>query len=214
MSCRTAGVIPISDTPTRAWFSDVISGATRIVLLATRGTPDVFFQPSRCYQSSVGTVPFNLLAVFFDFSCQRRRHSQPLPHTPRHPLCCSDSDSDLSHCLPCLHRPVGRFCHPCGTRFPTSYVPSDSRATFDATTARLAELQRLFSNTDDVKSSLLYRLTTFTASIGVPAGLRFVEPEHVTRLFVSPDATARTIVHRHCCPGPAHPEPWKHGPTG
>ena len=61
------GVMIVPDMPTRPWFAAVTRDALRIVQLAPAGTRDVFFQPSRGYKASVGPVPWNVLAVLFDF---------------------------------------------------------------------------------------------------------------------------------------------------
>lgn len=67
-ACRASGVLLAPRTPTKPWFTDIIAAASRVVVLAAKGTPDVFFQPSKAYSASIGPIRWDLLAVFFDFS--------------------------------------------------------------------------------------------------------------------------------------------------
>lgn len=66
--CKATGVMVFPNQPTAAWYGDVISSAVWVRTLARKGERDVFLQPSRNYKSSVGPVPWDVLAALFDFS--------------------------------------------------------------------------------------------------------------------------------------------------
>lgn len=58
----------IPDTPTKPWFGALMRDAREVITLARKGDREVFLQPSRNYNSSVGRVPWDVFAVRFDFS--------------------------------------------------------------------------------------------------------------------------------------------------
>ena len=62
------GVMVFPHFPSRGWFGDVLRSAVWVRRLARAGDSDVFLQPSRRYQSSVGPVPWDVLVAYFDFS--------------------------------------------------------------------------------------------------------------------------------------------------
>lgn len=65
---RCTGVMIVPDIPTKPWYGSVLREATRVERIARAGSEDVFFQASRGYRASVGPVPWNVLALHFDFS--------------------------------------------------------------------------------------------------------------------------------------------------
>ena len=62
------GVMIFPSFPSRGWFGDVLRSAVWVRRLARAGDENVFLQPSRRYQSSVGPVPWDVLVAYFDFS--------------------------------------------------------------------------------------------------------------------------------------------------
>lgn len=64
---RARGVMLVPDIPTRHWYGSITREAVMVITLAARGAPNIFFQPSRQYLSSVGPLPWGLLALCFDF---------------------------------------------------------------------------------------------------------------------------------------------------
>lgn len=66
--CKATGVMVFPKTPSAVWFGDVLSSASWVRTLAKAGDKNVFLQPSRDYKSSVGPVPWDVLAARFDFS--------------------------------------------------------------------------------------------------------------------------------------------------
>jgi hypothetical protein len=68
--CKSAGVMILPNKPTAVWFGDVMASAVWVRRLAKAGDKGVFLQPSTGYTSSVGPVPWDVLAAHFDFSCQ------------------------------------------------------------------------------------------------------------------------------------------------
>ncbi len=65
--CRSRGVMLVPNLPHRPWFGTLTRDAVSKRLVAREGNLNVFLQPSRAYQSSVGPVPWDLLAFEFDF---------------------------------------------------------------------------------------------------------------------------------------------------
>jgi len=61
------GVMIIPNLPSKGWFGQLMRESKSVRRLASKGTAAVFFQPSRGYVSSVGPVPWDVLAVEFDF---------------------------------------------------------------------------------------------------------------------------------------------------
>ena len=61
------GVMIVPRIPRAQWFAAVMAQSTGAIVIAQRGDADVFRQPSRAYESSVGPVPWDVLAVKFDF---------------------------------------------------------------------------------------------------------------------------------------------------
>jgi len=68
VDCRARGVIIVPRMPTKPWFGTLARDAASSMVLASQGDLDVFRQPSRDYLSSVGPVPWDVLAFEFDFS--------------------------------------------------------------------------------------------------------------------------------------------------
>lgn len=66
--CRARGVMLVPRLPHRPWFGTLSRDSVSSLTLARMGDLDVFRQPSRAYLSSVGPVPWDLLAFEFDFS--------------------------------------------------------------------------------------------------------------------------------------------------
>jgi len=66
--CRARGVMLVPRMPHRPWFGTLTRDAVSSRILAHVGDLDVFRQPSRDYLSSVGPVPWDMLAFEFDFS--------------------------------------------------------------------------------------------------------------------------------------------------
>jgi hypothetical protein len=66
--CRIRGVMLVPRLPHRPWFGTLTRDAVSTRIVAREGDLDVFLQPSREYMSSVGPVPWDLMAFEFDFS--------------------------------------------------------------------------------------------------------------------------------------------------
>lgn len=66
--CR--GVLLFPWLPSQQWFGALVRDSRRVGRLAHSGDADVFLQPSRQYQSSVGPIRWDLGYAEFDFSCK------------------------------------------------------------------------------------------------------------------------------------------------
>lgn len=66
-ACRAAGVMVLPDQPHQQWYGGIRAEAKSWRILAKKGARNVFFQPSRQYRSSVGPVPWSVVAAEFDF---------------------------------------------------------------------------------------------------------------------------------------------------
>ena len=62
------GVLLFPYLPYNLWYPMVFCQASHIARLARQGDPDVFFQPSRDYLTSVGPLRWDLMFAVFDFS--------------------------------------------------------------------------------------------------------------------------------------------------
>ena len=59
-------VVPV--IPTRPWYGLLIRDAKAVYEIARKGDTDVFLQPSLDYEHSVGPLPWDLIALQFDFT--------------------------------------------------------------------------------------------------------------------------------------------------
>lgn len=69
--CRVSGVMIVPVMPTRPWYGMLLRDATMVYTVARQGDADVFLQPSLNYESSVGPLPWDLIALQFDFTSPR-----------------------------------------------------------------------------------------------------------------------------------------------
>jgi hypothetical protein len=58
-------IVPV--IPTRSWYGMLLRDAVGIFTVARQGQMDVFLQPSLGYEKSVGPLPWDLLALRFEF---------------------------------------------------------------------------------------------------------------------------------------------------
>jgi hypothetical protein len=65
--CHVSGVMIVPVIPTRSWYGMLLRDAVGIFTVARQGQMDVFLQPSLGYEKSVGPLPWDLLALRFEF---------------------------------------------------------------------------------------------------------------------------------------------------
>jgi hypothetical protein len=171
------GVMIVPSIPTKGWFGEIMRSAKTITTLAKRGDRSVFLQPSTNYEFSVGPVPWDVLAVEFDFSPSQ------------------------IWCPACKKHTAGpTYCGDCGTALPViidlSRIGESRQRAYQA---RTLELAGKFMDTP-TSALVSAKFTRFMTEIGMKNPvLTQATPSMVVSFLVSKDDKAYTAVHGSKC---------------
>lgn len=177
--CRARGVMVVPHTPQKQWYFDVINNGTAVRRLAKKGELNVFFQPSLGYAKSVGPVPWDVLAVSFDFSAQ------------------------AMVCLACLKPSEGPvFCGNCGTKLPMATPPKTEASLWENFQQRIGALAGLTAHMGEAATRVARDLLHFMhARLGMTNPvIAQADPNMIAMFLIAKDERGSTIVHNSSCP--------------